>query len=145
LPQIFYSLEMSSTQHLHSPNIPATSSWSADGNCSRLSELLDGIRTGSLLHLTELKLSGCGLTALPPEICQLRMLEKLDLGGNLLSDLPSDFSNLVSLQILFFLNNRFSVVPEVDPALVSIEISRHESIPAQRPPMFCLPLLVLLM
>ena len=103
---------MSKTQYSLAPSVPTTS-WSADGNCSKLSELLDGIRSGNLLHLTEVKLSGCGLTELPPEICQLKLLERLDLGGNLLSGLPASFSKLVSLQVLFFLNNRFSFVPKV--------------------------------
>ena len=92
---------------------PSPSSWSADGNCSRLPELIAGIQSGKLLHLTELKLAGCGLTEIPAEISQLTMLEKFDAGGNSLSDLPASFANLISLRILFFLNNRFTAVPEV--------------------------------
>ena len=65
------------------------------------------------MHLTELKLAGCGLTEIPAEFGQLTMLEKFDAGGNSLTDLPASFANLVSLRILFFLNTRFIAVPEV--------------------------------
>ena len=97
----------------HHSLTPVASTWSADGDFSKLPELLEGVRSGKLLGLTDLKLSGCGLTELPPEVSQLKLLEKLDLGGNMLNGLPADFSNLVSLRVLFFLNNRFTSVPEV--------------------------------
>ena len=111
--QVILSLGMSKHYPAPSQIHPSPSSWSADGNCSNLPELIDGIRSGKLLHLTDLKLAGCGLTEMPPEIGQLTMLEKFDVGGNLLSDLPASFANLISLRILFFLNNRFTAVPEV--------------------------------
>ena len=64
-----------------------------------MAALLAGIRArdASILGITDLDLTGCGLEELPTEVCELTRLEKLNLGGNNLADLPDAFSALVSL------------------------------------------------
>ena len=72
-------------------------------------ELAAGVHDGC----TELDLSGRGLPELPPELCALTQLTKLNAANNLLTALPDGFERLVNLRTLFFLGNRFTEVPAV--------------------------------
>ena len=99
-----------------------------------MAALLAGIRArdASILGITDLDLTGCGLEELPTEVCELTRLEKLNLGGNNLADLPDAFSALVSLRILFFLGNAFRAIPAVIGRLPALEQRRraHASAPS---------------
>ena len=101
--------------------------FSAGGSREQVQPLLAGIRDASLLGLQRLDLSGCGLEALPEEVCQLTKLEELNLGGNSLRDLPEAFCALVSLRVLFFLGNAFSTVPSVIGRLPALETLSFKS------------------
>ena len=108
---------------------PQLTSWSAGGEASKVAALLAGIRArdASILGITDLDLTGCGLEELPTEVCELTRLEKLNLGGNNLADLPDAFSALVSLRILFFLGNAFRAIPAVIGRLPALETVSFKS------------------
>ena len=101
--------------------------------------LLAGIRDASLLGLQRLDLSGCGLEALPEEICRLSRLEELNLGGNSLRDLPEAFCALTSLRILFFLGNAVTTVPSVIGRLPALETLSFKSCKLSAVAPDCLP------
>jgi hypothetical protein len=74
--------------------------------------MLERLRRGELAGQRALDLSGCGLTAFPPEIFGLAdTLEVLDLGRNPLSALPDDLGQLHRLRVLFASGTRFRVLP----------------------------------
>lgn len=75
---------------------------------------LTQLRHGALAGARELRLPGCGLTALPPEVFGLAgTLELLDLSDNALTQLPEDFGRLTRLRVLFCSGNRFDRLPPV--------------------------------
>ncbi|UFN48558.1 leucine-rich repeat-containing serine/threonine-protein kinase [Roseomonas sp. OT10] len=77
-------------------------------------DTLQALRRGDLTGVRELRLSGLGLTELPPEILGLaETLEVLDLGHNALTCLPPDFARLKRLRVLFCSGNRFDRLPSV--------------------------------
>jgi small GTP-binding protein len=59
-------------------------------------------------NLTELDLSSCQLTHLPPEIGQLTHLQSLDLSSNQISQLPPEIGQLTNLQTLNLSSNQLS-------------------------------------
>jgi internalin A len=71
-------------------------------------ELLQIIEQAVRDKVTELDLSGKGLTTLPPEIGQLTNLQTLDLFRNQLSSLPKEFVQLTNLQTLNLSRNQLS-------------------------------------
>jgi hypothetical protein len=68
-------------------------------------ELRRAMRSGKL------KLTGRGLTALPPEVSQLTNLRTLDLAGNHLTSLPPEIGQLADLQTLLLRNNHLTALP----------------------------------
>jgi hypothetical protein len=64
-----------------------------------------------LQEVTELDLSGCNLTSIPPEIGQLRNLQSLNLSNNQLTTLPDQLGQLEHLEVLDIENNLISEVP----------------------------------
>lgn len=62
-------------------------------------------------HGTELELFNLGLTQLPPEIGQLRLLMNLSAGGNRLTSLPPEINQLEVLTELNLSHNLFSNLP----------------------------------
>jgi hypothetical protein len=75
---------------------------------------IDALRSGALAGARELRLGGCGLTEVPPEIFGLAdTLEVLDLSGNALAALPHDLSRLKRLRVFFCSGNRFTCLPPV--------------------------------
>ena len=77
-----------------------------------MTSTLDALRHGDLGGVTELRLSGAGLTEFPREIFDLAdTLEVLDLSGNALSTLPGDLGRLQRLRILFGSGNRLDRLP----------------------------------
>lgn len=65
-----------------------------------------------LTNLKILRLYGCGLTSIAPEIGQLKNLETLDLGGNYLKTLPAEICSLTSLKDLSLKRNELQELPE---------------------------------
>jgi internalin A len=99
-------------------------------------ELLQVIEQAATEGVTELKLSGKELTALPAEIWQLVNLQSLYLTDNQLSSIPAEIGELVNLQSLDFRNNKLSSIPAEIGQLVnlqSLHLSGNQlsSIPAQ--------------
>jgi internalin A len=74
-------------------------------------DVLKVIQEAKASGITELNLSGKGLTVLPPEIGQLTKLERLDLSDNDLTALPSEICQMMSLYWLHLSRNRFADVP----------------------------------
>ena len=75
---------------------------------------------GNVLHLiepgvkdniVELDLSGKNLAMLPPEIMQLRYLQRLDLSFNQLTTLPPELGTLSELQKLYLNDNQLTELP----------------------------------
>ncbi|MDZ7952623.1 COR domain-containing protein [Nostoc sp. DedQUE09] len=75
-------------------------------------ELLQIIEQAARDKVTELDLSGKGLTTLPEEIGQLTNLRSLDLGWNQLSSLPAEIGQLTNLQMLNLPSNQLSSLPK---------------------------------
>jgi hypothetical protein len=78
--------------------------------------------------LTCLKLEGCSLFYIPPQIQQLKNLELLDLSKNRLIELPAAFATLINLKTLDISHNFFESLPESVTAcceLTSLEISNN--------------------
>lgn len=65
-----------------------------------------------LTNLKILKLYGCSLETICPEIGQLKNLEVLDLGGNYLKTLPAEIGNLPKLKELNLKRNGLTELPE---------------------------------
>ncbi|MBD2409854.1 GTPase [Nostoc calcicola FACHB-389] len=74
-------------------------------------ELLQIIEQAARDKVTELDLSGRGLTTLPAEIGRLTNLRSLDLRSNQLSSLPGEIVQLINLQSLNLRSNRLSILP----------------------------------
>ncbi|MBE9103954.1 leucine-rich repeat domain-containing protein [Nostoc cf. edaphicum LEGE 07299] len=74
-------------------------------------ELLQIIEQAVTDKVTELELSGKGLTILPPEIVQLTNLRSLDLSSNQLSSLPPEIVQLTNLRTLDLSSNQLSSLP----------------------------------
>ncbi|WP_104908849.1 leucine-rich repeat domain-containing protein [Nostoc sp. 'Lobaria pulmonaria (5183) cyanobiont'] len=74
-------------------------------------ELLQIIQKAARDKVTELDLSGKGLTTLPPEIGQLTNLRSLHLHNNQLSSLPAEIVQLTNLRSLHLFNNQLSSLP----------------------------------
>ncbi|WP_138500060.1 COR domain-containing protein [Nostoc sp. PA-18-2419] len=74
-------------------------------------ELLQIIEQAAKGKVTELDLSGKGLTTLPAEIGRLTKLRSLDLRGNQLSSLPGEIRQLTNLQTLDLGFNQLSSLP----------------------------------
>ncbi|MEH2177764.1 leucine-rich repeat domain-containing protein [Nostoc sp.] len=74
-------------------------------------ELLQIIEQAARDKVTELDLSGEGLTTLPPEIGQLTNLQTLDISDNELSSLPAEIVQLTNLQTLHVYNNQLGSLP----------------------------------
>lgn len=74
-------------------------------------EALRRIKEAQMSGTTELDLSWIRLTAVPPEIGQLKTLQKLELWGNQLTALPPEITQLVSLEHLNLKGNQFTVLP----------------------------------
>ncbi len=84
-------------------------------------ELLQIIEQAARDNVTELNLSGEGLTTLPPEFGKLTNLRSLYLSGNQLSSLPPEFVQLTNLQILDLRNNQLSSLPPEFEKLTSLQ------------------------
>ncbi len=77
---------------------------------------------------SQIDLSNCGLTEIPPEVFALRgAVESLNLGGNQLTDLPDSISQLTNLRILFFAQNNFTSIPLVLGTLPSLYMLSFKS------------------
>jgi len=74
-------------------------------------ELLQKIQQAAQEKVTELDLSGEGLTELPPELGQLTQLQRLILSNNQLTQLPPELGQLTQLQELFLYNNQLTQLP----------------------------------
>ncbi|MEH2117199.1 COR domain-containing protein [Nostoc sp.] len=74
-------------------------------------ELLEIIEQAVRDKVTELDLSGKGLTTLPREIVQLTNLRSLNLYGNQLSSLPPEIGQLTNLRSLDLSSNQLSSLP----------------------------------
>ncbi|MBD2411051.1 leucine-rich repeat domain-containing protein [Nostoc calcicola FACHB-3891] len=74
-------------------------------------ELLQIIEQAAKDKVTELDLSGKGLTTLPAEIGRLTELRSLYLRSNQLSSLPGEFGQLTNLQSLDLSSNQLSSMP----------------------------------
>ena len=75
---------------------------------------LQRIREAAASGVTELRLSGLGLTELPPEIGQLISLQGLSLEDNELTGLPSEIGRLNNLHRLNLqLNHLTALLPEI--------------------------------
>jgi hypothetical protein len=74
-------------------------------------ELLRGWIEENCKDLTLLYLSKAGLTYLPPEICQLSKLQRLDLRGNQLTSLPVEIGLSSQLQTLDLSQNQLTSLP----------------------------------
>jgi len=78
-----------------------------------LESLKDGIASGRLNGVKELKVTG-EISEFPEEILELaESLELLVLSGNKLTSLPPSFAKLQQLKIVFCNNNRFDAFPSV--------------------------------
>ncbi len=75
-------------------------------------ELLKVIEDAKASGVTELDLSGKGLTTLPNELFQLRNLVTLDLSGNLFATLPQEICQLRNLATLDLSGNLFAILPQ---------------------------------
>ncbi|KAL3310004.1 hypothetical protein Ciccas_011437 [Cichlidogyrus casuarinus] len=64
-----------------------------------------------LENLKVLLLDTNDLKVIPPELCQLKFLQKLCLSNNNLKELPREFTNLVNLQSLHLANNSIEFFP----------------------------------
>jgi Leucine-rich repeat (LRR) protein len=73
------------------------------------------VRTG------ELKLIRKGLTALPPEVGQLTLLEALTLEDNQLTALPPEIGKLTKLRTLWLNNNQLTALPPEIGQLTELE------------------------
>ncbi|MGF1991008.1 MAG: COR domain-containing protein [Nostoc sp. ZfuVER08] len=92
-------------------------------------ELLQIIEQAARDKVTELNLSGKGLTTLPGEIGQLTNLQSLDLDGNQLSSLPGEIVQLTNLQSLDLRRNQLSSLPGEIVQLTnlqSLNLSRNQ-------------------
>ena len=73
--------------------------------------LLQAIINANQREITELDLSGRGLTALPPEIGRLTNLQHLNLNGNELVSLPPEIGRLTNLAELEVNRNQLTSLP----------------------------------
>jgi Leucine-rich repeat (LRR) protein len=77
---------------------------------------------GQLHLLQRLHLTRDNLQSLPPEIGQLAHLELLEVSSNELSSLPPEIGQLVNLKTLLALNNRLSSLPPEIGQLTQLEV-----------------------
>ncbi|MEH1930466.1 COR domain-containing protein [Nostoc sp.] len=99
-------------------------------------ELLQIIEQAARDKVTELDLSGEGLTTLPREIVQLTNLQSLDLSINRLSSLPPEIVQLTNLQSLYLTDNQLSsLAPEIvqltNLQSLNLSINRLSSLPPE--------------
>jgi small GTP-binding protein len=78
------------------------------------------IRAAAENGAESLDLSRLGLTALPPEIAELKSLEELDLSWNQLTSLPPEIGGLTSLTTLILWNNQLTSLPPEIGELTSL-------------------------
>lgn len=69
----------------------------------------------------KLDLSDCGLTEVPPEVCNLKSLEELSLAGNQLRQLPDCIGNLVHLEKLQLSGNYLESLPNSLCSLTALQ------------------------
>src|ERR1035438_104847 len=62
--------------------------------------------------VSELKLSGLGLTSVPYSLAQLAKLQILTLNGNQISAIPDSLAQLANLQSLYLSGNQISAIPD---------------------------------
>ncbi|NUR57392.1 MAG: hypothetical protein HOV87_01565 [Catenulispora sp.] len=74
-----------------------------------LPAVVDEVRNG---RRTDIKLEGCGLTAVPEELRGLTRLRRLDLGENRLTSVPEWLGELGGLEVLVLRANRLAGLPE---------------------------------
>lgn len=80
------------------------------------------------LDTREIRLTGRGLTQLPPEVFDhADTLELLDVSGNQLDALPDDLHRFQRLRILFASSNRFTALPRVLGACPRLEMVGFKS------------------
>ncbi|MEH1900945.1 MAG: COR domain-containing protein [Nostoc sp.] len=99
-------------------------------------ELLQIIEQAARDKVTELNLSGQGLTTLPAEIGQLTNLQSLNLYSNQLSSLPAEFGQLTNLQFLHLIRNQLSSLPAEIGQLTNLQFldlssNQLSSLPAE--------------
>ena len=101
---------------------------------AKVADFLAAIARGE--RPSQVDLSNCGLTEIPPEVFALGdAVQLLNLGGNHLSDLPPAMTQLTNLRILFFASNNFTTIPAVlgtMPSLymLSFKSNQIETVPA---------------
>ncbi|MGF2011026.1 COR domain-containing protein [Nostoc sp. DedVER01b] len=84
-------------------------------------QLLQIIEQAARLKVTILKLSGKGLTTLPPEIGKLTNLQTLYLSNNQLSSLPPEIEKLANLQAFYLGSNQLSSLPPEIEKLTNLQ------------------------
>ncbi|MEH2185870.1 MAG: COR domain-containing protein [Nostoc sp.] len=90
-------------------------------------ELLQIIEQAAKDKVTELDLSGTGLTTLPPEFGQLTNLRSLYLRSNQLSSLPPEFGQLINLRSLYLRSNQLSSLPPEFVQLTNLQTLNLDS------------------
>uniref|UniRef100_A0A3P9NCV2 Ras suppressor protein 1 n=2 Tax=Poecilia reticulata TaxID=8081 RepID=A0A3P9NCV2_POERE len=91
--------------------------------CDRgISNMLDIPGLFTLSHITQLVLSHNKLTAVPPNISELKNLEVLNLFNNQIEELPTQISSLQKLKHLNLGMNRLSVLPRGFGSLPALEV-----------------------
>ncbi|XP_014824917.1 PREDICTED: ras suppressor protein 1-like, partial [Poecilia mexicana] len=91
--------------------------------CDRgISNMLDIPGLFTLSHITQLVLSHNKLTAVPPNISELKNLEVLNLFNNQIEELPTQISSLQKLKHLNLGMNRLSGLPRGFGSLPALEV-----------------------
>ncbi len=81
-----------------------------------------GDHHATLEGITQLRFSGLGLNALPPEIGLFVNLQQLELSYNQLNNLPAEIGQLVNLQTLNLCNNQLNNLPVAIGQLVNLRL-----------------------
>ena len=101
-------------------------------------EVLKLIEKAKASGWTRLNLSDKGITALPPEISQLRNLQKLNLWNNEISTLSSELFQLTNLKVLYLSSNQLTALPtEIGQLKNLTELSLSSNQLAALPPEIC--------